>query len=133
MALSTYAQLMSRVARWIDREDFTDDIPDFVALAEAQLRIDLRARGALEFPAFAPLSTDAPTNWVLTDHPDAYLGGTLVHAYNFDRDAEGAATWAGFYAGAIQGIADKYRRPGGELKTEIAAQLRQVAFDIVNG
>jgi hypothetical protein len=133
MALSTYAQLQARVARWIDRDDLTEDIPEFIQLAEAQMLRDLRERGALVFPAIVALSDDVPSNWVLADHPDAYLGGALVHAYNFLRDPEGAGTWAGFYSSAISGIVDKYRRPGGELKTELAAVLGQRAFDINEG
>jgi hypothetical protein len=33
--------------------------------------------------AFDPLAEDNQTNWVLTDHPDIYLYGTLIEAESF--------------------------------------------------
>jgi hypothetical protein len=40
------------------------------------------------------LSTDEPTNWLLTAHPDAYLFGSLVEANAFLMNAEAALLWA---------------------------------------
>jgi hypothetical protein len=36
MAISTYAELQSSVADWLDRSDLTARIPDFISLAEAR-------------------------------------------------------------------------------------------------
>jgi len=33
-------------------------------------------------------------NWLFTNHPDAYLFGSLTEAYMFIRDADNAAIWA---------------------------------------
>lgn len=44
MALSTYAELKSAVADWLDRGDLAGRIPDFIALAEARLDRVLRLR-----------------------------------------------------------------------------------------
>lgn len=44
MALSTYEDLKSAVADWLDRSDLTDRIPDFIALAETRINRDLRIR-----------------------------------------------------------------------------------------
>ena len=33
MAISTYAELKTAIASWLDREDLTDIIPDFIALS----------------------------------------------------------------------------------------------------
>lgn len=44
MALSTYADLKSSVAGWLNRTDLTAIIPDFVRLAEAEIRRDVRVR-----------------------------------------------------------------------------------------
>lgn len=44
MALSTYAQLQSAVADWLERGDLTARIPDFIALAEARFNRVLRLR-----------------------------------------------------------------------------------------
>lgn len=44
MALATYAELRSTVADWLNRDDLATQIPDFIALAEAQIRRNVRAR-----------------------------------------------------------------------------------------
>jgi hypothetical protein len=42
MALSNYTELKASIASWLNREDLTSQIPDFIALAEARLNRDLR-------------------------------------------------------------------------------------------
>ena len=37
MAIGTYAELQTAVANWLDRDDLTDRIPEFIALAEAKM------------------------------------------------------------------------------------------------
>lgn len=44
MAISTYTELQEAVAGWLARDDLTDRIPDFIALAEANIARDVRAR-----------------------------------------------------------------------------------------
>ena len=44
MALSTYAQLQTSIGDWLNRSDLTATIPDFIALAEAQIERTLRTR-----------------------------------------------------------------------------------------
>lgn len=39
----------------------------------------------------SPLNSTTTSNWLLADHVDAYIQGTLVEAYQFTRDAEGLA------------------------------------------
>ena len=38
MALQTYTDLTTAVANWLDRTDLTDRVPEFIALAEADIR-----------------------------------------------------------------------------------------------
>ena len=45
MAISNYTELKTAVANWLDRDDLTDRIPEFIALAEAQFNRELRIRG----------------------------------------------------------------------------------------
>lgn len=47
MSFATYADLRTSVAGWINRTDLTAVIPDFVRLAEARIRRDIRARDQL--------------------------------------------------------------------------------------
>ena len=44
MAIGNYTQLKTAVANWLDRDDLTDRIPEFIALAEARMNRVLRLR-----------------------------------------------------------------------------------------
>jgi len=44
MAISTYAELKTAIANWLDRSDLTDVIPDFIALAETRHKRDFKIR-----------------------------------------------------------------------------------------
>ena len=44
MAISTYSELQTAVANWLDRDDLTDRIPEFIVLAEARMNRVLRLR-----------------------------------------------------------------------------------------
>lgn len=44
MAITTYAELQASVANWLNRSDLTSQIPDFIALAEAEMRRVLKTR-----------------------------------------------------------------------------------------
>jgi hypothetical protein len=48
MSISTYAELQTAVASWLDRSDLSANIPDFIALAEARIARRLRVRGVEE-------------------------------------------------------------------------------------
>ena len=44
MAISTYAELQTSVANWLDRGDLTDRIKEFIDLTEARMNRNLRLR-----------------------------------------------------------------------------------------
>ena len=44
MAIGTYAELKTAVANWLNRDDLTENIPDFITLCEARLNRVLRTR-----------------------------------------------------------------------------------------
>ena len=44
MAISTYAELKTAIASWLDRSDLTDVIPDFIVLAETRHKRDFKIR-----------------------------------------------------------------------------------------
>lgn len=44
MAISTYDELVTSIGKWLERDDLTSRIPDFIALAEGQLNRLLRVR-----------------------------------------------------------------------------------------
>lgn len=66
MAIGTYGQLKTAVASWLHRTDLTSVIPDFIALAESNIRRDVRCR-AMEQSATGTLSASTlalPTRFV---------------------------------------------------------------------
>lgn len=44
MALDTYANLQTAIASWVDRDDLTSQIADFIALAESDMNATIRTR-----------------------------------------------------------------------------------------
>lgn len=44
MAISTYAELKTAVANWLERDDLTSRVPEFIALAENRIARDKRIR-----------------------------------------------------------------------------------------
>jgi predicted transcriptional regulator len=81
----TYAQLLTAVARWLDRNDLSSDIPTFVQLGHASL---------VRMLAGAPALTDpAGGNWLLSANPDVYLYAALVESAPFLKDDDRVALW----------------------------------------
>lgn len=44
MAITTYSELQTAVANWLERDDLTSRIPEFIALAESRMNRKLRLR-----------------------------------------------------------------------------------------
>jgi len=166
--IGNYIDLVSKVALWLDRDDLTDRIPDFVALLEARLNRLLRTLNqeqtatwvipaggyalpdsyrkmrsvriagqghasltqmspqqveqqfagysglplayyetnrvlfiapsngdttvdAIYLSRVTPLTPDNDSNWVLEEHADCYLTGTLLEAAIYIRDEQAIA------------------------------------------
>lgn len=60
MALATFAELKASIAAWLHRSDLTTVIPDFVALAESDIRKDVRC-SAMETYTSGTLSGETLT------------------------------------------------------------------------
>jgi hypothetical protein len=58
----------------------------------------------LYFQKIPVLSDAAPTNWLLTDHPDAYLYGALVQAAPYLDDDQRLTVWGGLYGSTVNSI-----------------------------
>jgi hypothetical protein len=61
MSITNYAELQASVASWLNRNDLSANIPDFITMAEAQLSTDLKTRS---MEAKVTLSTVAGTKTV---------------------------------------------------------------------
>ena len=209
MAISTYEDLQSAAANWLDRTDLTSRIPEFIALAETamnrQLRVrkmetratatvsdafsavpsdylqsksfsmsdgsatwtlepaapetieDYASRGQTGRPLFfavvggefryypvpdasytatltyyakpTALSDANTSNWILAEHPDAYLYGTLLAAGPFLRD-DATSTYAQLYQAAIDAIMASEKTLVGPLRTDVARALPRTSWNI---
>ena len=68
MAIGTYAELQSAVADWLNRDDLTTVIPNFVELAEAELTRNLRHRKMITRASLTISAeyTATPSDWFQT-------------------------------------------------------------------
>lgn len=85
---------------------------------------------------FTPLSDAAPTNWILTDNPDAYLYGTLMHSAPYLGTDTRLGLWEGAYQSAIEGInrADFRKRFSSlQRQTDLAPLVNRQAYNINRG
>jgi hypothetical protein len=182
MALSTYGELKTAIADWLDRDDLTSVIPDFVTLAKSRIDTDVRVRRqekrsvettSSEFvtlpddyidmrsvqlntnparrlrpltPAqadeqawrengepvwyaiygnvlqlwpkpdgsydieityvatFEDFTQDSDSNWLLENHPDLYLYGSLLAAEPYVGNDERVQVWAAKYQEAVDRV-----------------------------
>jgi hypothetical protein len=95
MAISNYTELKAAVADWLNREDLTSQIPDFIAFAEARLNRTLRTRemltrrrtettsGFIGLPAdyLETYQLQLPANATNTPEPLTYIGPNEVAQY----------------------------------------------------
>jgi hypothetical protein len=85
MAITTFAELRTAVASWLNRSDLTASIPDFVTLAESDIRRDVRVQ-AMESVASGTLTGETLA------HPTRYLEarrltvGGYVYQYRMPQD-----------------------------------------------
>ena len=68
MAITTYAELKTAMANWLDRDDLTSKIPDFIFLAEKQIERQVRHYKMVERSS-GELDTQysaVPADWIET-------------------------------------------------------------------
>ena len=185
MALTNYAGLKGAIADFLNRDDLTARIPDFITLAEASINREIRhyemenrataelsgqyldrpndwmetirfhvtgsgttnlkllsaaamadkRQGAEDttghpkyychverafevyptadatyevelyyYQKVPALSASNATNWLLTDHPDVYLYGSLMHSAPYLAEDERVGVWAQLYAAAVKRV-----------------------------
>lgn len=205
MSFATYSALQTAIAGYLNRSDLTTVIPDFITLAEAEMRRRLRTRRAtgrsdatltteyiavptdfggprsivltgtspkalLEFvetakllelqqstytaigqPRFytvvgeelqflpppdgsytiemtywkglAALSASNTSNWMLTDNPDAYLYGSLLHSAPYLMDDDRISMWGTMFSAIMDDIKidDEQAAYGGRLNIRAKA------------
>ena len=89
---------------------------------------------ALDYYAkFTPLSDSNPTNWILTDHPDAYTAGTVAYGYLAQGSQPRFQQWLNLATSVIADINefDRTRRQGKlRVRTEVAEMLGSRSYDV---
>lgn len=70
---------------------------EFAPIVSADITVDIEVEGP-----FVPLSDAAPTNWILTDHPDLYLYGALAESAPYLKDDVRVAMWNGRFQVALK-------------------------------
>lgn len=206
MAISTYTELKSTIADWLNRSDLTSVIPTFISLSETNMERTLRTRQMLKratatidtqysavpadfleirsikitsatpikplvfqsietmddmdaksagvngipsnftvvgnqirvnpspsgsftaelayYAKFDKLSDSVASNWILSNHPDAYLYGALLQAAPYLKDDERTNVWTTLYVSAVEAIRSSDERAassGGALKVQTKA------------
>lgn len=76
------------------------------------------------------LSDEAPTNWVLREHPDVYLYAALAEAAPYMRDDQRQAVWQAKLEAALVDMrhADNQTRAAAPLITEIPTALNGLSW-----
>lgn len=89
-----------------DRQaEVIDTIPRFYTIDGKTLKVLPAGMVTIRLKkTLCPLSASVPCNWVLREHPDAYLYGALMQAAPFLRDDERVGVWGSFFGEAINSI-----------------------------
>lgn len=90
-----YAALRVSVALWLNRTDLDAVIPDFVRLAEAEIKRDIH------WIELEPLLAADSSNDILANAFDVYLFKCCEKGAVYLRDAEGAAGYRALYDEAV--------------------------------
>ncbi len=116
MALATYSDLQAAIAGFLNRDDLTSVVPDFIALAEAAHARDIR-HWRMETRATTPFSdryTDLPEDWLETlrltmgNAASGYRALALVSRDQMERMRAGRHDAAG--------VPQYYAHPGGGIE-----------------
>jgi len=99
-------------AEMIDRKQADSNVtgrPYYYAMTGAQFELypvpdGLYTGELLYFGKIPALSDSATTNWLLTNAPDAYLYGALIHSAPYLKDDARIQIWAALYQSAIDSL-----------------------------
>lgn len=96
MALNNYSDLKATVADYLNRDDLTNQISDFIDLAQKRL--------AKRFRDVGTISSANPTTPFFLKYQDAYIYGSLMEAEPFLGADERVQLWTGLYDRAVAEI-----------------------------
>jgi hypothetical protein len=102
--------------------------PEFYTLVDHTIRVNRIPSAEVEISYYVripALSDDEPTNWMLTNHPDLYLYGSLIHAEPYLKNDKRILTWKTMYEMALKQVDDsdkKARWSGGPMQMRVSWQ-----------
>ncbi len=87
----------------------TANKPKYYRLTSDQIELypapDQPYEASMQYYARVPALSDAETsNWILTEYPDIYLYGSLVHAAPYLADDQRITVWASLYKSAVDAL-----------------------------
>lgn len=108
----------------LDAKTSANGKPLYFTLVGNQIRVNPAPAGSYtaELSYFAKLdklSGSVASNWILQNHPDAYLYGALLQAAPYLKDDERISIWTTLYAAAVEAMKQADERAatsGGALK-----------------
>ena len=115
MALSTYSELQTSIAKYLNRNDLTDNIPDFITLTEGKLNRDLLIRASVVRAETTTTSGTAFYN----------LPSDIIELKNITRDTSSASFALSYlslesasreYGGVSSGFPRAYSSVGDTIK-----------------
>ena len=98
MPLDSYTSLKTAVANWLNREDLTSQIPDFIALAEARFNREMRVNAMVQrdYTIATNGYVQLPDDWlqhismIITAPADTYEALTYIGVEEYyDRQKDG--------------------------------------------
>lgn len=99
--------------------------PEFYTIVGTQVRMNKTPTEEAEmvyYKKIPALSDTQTTNWMLTNHPDVYLYGSLAMAEPYVKNDKRVAMWKSLYEAALSQIenADRNARWPGQLVVRVA-------------
>ena len=107
MALNNYANLKSSIANWLGRSDLTNEITDFVAIAEQDFNSKLANSGYNKMINLATLSV----NDEIESLPSGFLGVASIYIDGNEKDVlqyVSPETAFSMYGGSLVGQPEVY-------------------------
>lgn len=109
--------------------------PTYWTIDGANIAFDIECDVAYTFDfryrSTSNLSDVVTTNWLLENHPDVYLYGSLIELAGYIRDMEQLAIWKQGYDIAMQEVLDKEHRT--KAKATLMTELVQSRSNILEG
>lgn len=135
MAFATYSDLQSSIASWLNREDLTSAVPDFIALAEARFNRELRTLQMVK-RATAETSDEfvaVPADWLeakdlsIADLPLAYITPEKLGEWKYVN-----VTGKTRYYTIVGGSFELFPAPSDDVTVEMAYYAKIPALSVSN-